>query len=217
MLRRLAFVMILGLALAAPAAAQTSWGLSLAVTPSWETGPGINHLFSADKIDMQGSEFRLGMVRGQDRGNDWGLAFVRTTIDNNSSLDVDVTPCGRGNCGTFLRTIEPTRLTGFEFHYYEGIKTWRDRYQIGTVGAVGLGWLRGNIYKRTTSDTGDSESYAVKAGELFPPTNSVMPLLRIEIAGTALVVPGLKVRASGGFSMPGYHTFGLTFMYLIPR
>jgi hypothetical protein len=85
------------------------------------------------------------------------------------------------------------------------------------VGAVGLGWLRGQVYKRTTSEQGDEESFDTKAGELFPPSTSVMPLLRMEIAAAAVAVPGVEIRASGGFAMPGYHTFGLTFVYLIPH
>jgi hypothetical protein len=217
MLRRTALVMIAVLACASHAAAQDLWGVSFAVTPSWETGPGVNRLFSADRVDMEGSEVRFGFVRGQDLSGDWGMSFVRTTIANNSSLDVDVSSCGRGSCGTFLRTIEPTRMTGFEVHFFEPLKTWRNRVQIGTLGAVGLARLRGQIYKRTTSENGDVESFDAKAGELFPPSTSVVPLLRMEIAAAAIVVPGLKVRASGGFSMPGYHTFGLTFVYLIPR
>jgi hypothetical protein len=217
MLRRIVLVTIAVLTVASPAAAQDHWGVSFAVTPSWETGPGVKQLFTADRIEMQGSEIRFGVVRGQDLSSEWGISFVRTTIADNSSLDVGMSACDRGNCGTFLRTIEPTRLTGFEAHRFEVLKTWRDRFQVGTIGAVGVGWLRGQIYKRTTSDNGDQESFDAKAGELFPPSTSIMPLLRIEIAGSAVVVPGVKVRASGGFSMPGYHTFNVTFVYLIPR
>lgn len=217
MLRRIGFVMIAVLTFTGQATAQDMWGVSFALTPSWETGPGVNRLFSADRIDMQGSEVRFGFVRGVDLAGDWGISFVRKTIADNSSLDVDVSSCGAGSCGTFLRTIEPTRMTGFEVHYYEAFKTWRERVQIGTVGAVGLGWLRGQIYKRTTSENGDVESFVTKAGELFPPSTSVVPLLRMEIAAAAIIVPGVKVRASGGFAMPGYHTFGVTFVYLIPR
>jgi hypothetical protein len=77
--------------------------------------------------------------------------------------------------------------------------------------------MRGQVYKRTTSDQGDVELFDAQAGELFPPSKHVVPLLRLELAAAAIVVPGLKVRASGGFAMPGYHRFGLTFVYLIPR
>lgn len=217
MLNRITLVMAALLIGAVPAAAQDQWGASFSLTPSWQTGPGVKQLFTADRIDMQGSEFRVGFVRGQEVSDEWGLSFVRMTIAKDSSLDKNVAACNRGSCGTFLRTIAPTRLTGIEAHRFEVLKTWRDRYQLGTVGAVGVAWLRGQIYKRTTSVESDVESFDTKAGELFPPSTSIMPLLRIEIAGSAVVTQGLKVRASGGFSMPGYHRFNLTLIYLIPR
>ena len=217
MLRRIIFVVVILLLVASPSLAQDNWGVSFALTPSWQTGPGVKQLFTADRIDMEGSEFRLGLVRGQELSSEWGISFVRTTIANDSSLEKDVVPCDRGNCGTFLRTTAPTRLTGIEAHRFEALKTWKERFQLGTVGAVGVGWLRGQVYKRTTTDESDVELFDAKAGELFPPSTSVMPLLRIEIAGSALITQGLKVRASGGFSMPGYHTFNVTFVYLIPH
>jgi hypothetical protein len=217
MFRRIAVVMVAVVSVASQAAAQDQWGVTAAVTPSWESGPGVKQLFSADRVDMQGSEVRIGFVRGLELSGDWGLSYVNTSIADNSSLDVDVSPCGRGNCGTFLRTVGRTRLTGFEFHQYQPFKTWRDRVQVGLEGAVGLGWLRGQVYKRTTTEQSDVESFSAPAGELFPPSRSVMPLARMEIAASAIVVRGVKVRASGGFAMPGYHRFGLTFVYLIPR
>ena len=216
MLRRFALALLIVATFPVQAVAQDQWGVSFAVTPSWETGPGVNRLFAADRIDMQGSDVRFGFVRGVDVEGDWGMSFVKTTIADNSSLDFDVAKCERGSCGTFLRTTGPTKMTGFEVHQFEPFKTWRNRVQVGMLGAVGLGWLRGQVYKRTTSDAGDTESFEANAGELFPPSNSVVPLLRLEIAAAAIVVPGLKVRAGGGFSMPGYHTFGMTFVYLIP-
>jgi hypothetical protein len=217
MLTRIALVMGILLMSAVPAVAQDQWGVSFALTPSWQTGPGVKQLFTADRVDMEGSEFRLGFVRGQEISDEWGISFVRMTIAKDSSVDKNVAACSRGSCGTFLRTIAPTRVTGIEAHRFEVLKTWRDRYQLGTVGAVGVAWLRGQIYKRTTSADSDVESFNTNAGELFPPSTSVMPLLRIEIAGSAAVTHGLKVRASGGFSMPGYHTFNLTCVYLIPH
>lgn len=217
MFRRIAVAMIAVLSVGSQAAAQDQWGVNVSLTPSWESGPGVKQLFSADRVDLQGSQVRIGFVRGMELSGDWGLSFVNTSIADNSSLDVDVAPCSRGNCGTFLRTVGRARLTGFEFHQYQAFKTWRDRVQIGMVGAVGLGWLRGQVYKRTTTEDSDVESFNADAGELFPPSKSVMPLASMEIAVSGIIVRGVKVRASGGFAMPGYHKFGLTFIYLIPR
>jgi hypothetical protein len=216
MSKQIALVIVAVLSFAGRANAQDQWGVSVALTPSWESGPGVKFLFDADRIDLEGSEVRVGVIRGLDLAGDWGFSFVNTVIAADSTLDVDVLPCTRGSCGTFLRTVDRTRLTGFEFHQFQPFKTWRERVQLGMIGAVGLGWMRGQVYKRTISDASDVESFSASAGELFPPSTSVVPLLRMEIAAAVIVVPGLKVRASGGFSMPGYHKFGVSFLYLIP-
>ena len=82
MLKRTIFVVVILLLVASPTLAQDHWGVSFAVTPSWQSGPGVKQLFTADQIDMQGSEFRFGFVRGQELSSEWGVSFVRTTIDN---------------------------------------------------------------------------------------------------------------------------------------
>jgi hypothetical protein len=205
------------LAVVSDARAQDQWGLSVGLTPAWQTGDPVRFLFRADQIDMHGSEVRFGFVRGNLVGDDWGLSFVDKSIDENSTLDVDESACSRGQCGTFYRTLAHTRLTGVEFHQFEAIRTWYDRVQLGLVGAVGVGWLRGTAYKRITSEQGDTESYSAPADELFPPSSSLVPLMKLEIAATGIVAPGLKVRVGGGFSMPGYHTFGITLFYLVPQ
>jgi len=216
MWRRIVVVAIVVLALETPAAAQEQWGVNVSLNPSWQSGPGIPALFGSDRVDLHGSEVRIGVVRGIDIENDWGLSFVSTSIAADSAVDHDVSSCSRGTCGTFLRTLDRTRMSGFEFHQYQAFKTWRDRIQVGMVGAVGLGWLRGNVYKRTITPDSDVTTTTASAGELYPPSTSVMPLMRLELAGAGIIVPGVKVRVAGGFGMPGYHTFGVSFIYLIP-
>jgi hypothetical protein len=212
---RLAVLIVLAHAI--PAGAQDQWGLSVGVTPSWESGSPVSSLFAADQIQMQGSEVRLGVVRGELLEGDWGLSYVDKSIDENSIVEDDLTACSRGACGTFFRTLPQTRLTGVEFHQFQPFKTWKDRIQLGMVGAVGVGWLRGSVYKRTVSEGGDVESFDAAAGELFRPSASLVPLMKLEIAAAGIVMPGLKVRVGGGFSMPGYHTFGVTVFYLVPQ
>jgi hypothetical protein len=214
MLRKIGLVAIVLLTFAAQAVAQDQWGATFSVTPNWETGLGVKHLFGADRIDMRGSDFRIGFARGWVADSDWGVSLVKTTIADNSSLDMDVTSCARGSCGTYFRTTPSTRLTGLEVHKFEPFKTWRDRVQIGGLGAVGVGWLRGQVYKLTTTDDGDVESFD-PASELYSPTHSVVPLVRIELAAAAVVAPGVKIRASGGFSMPGYHVFNVGVVYFV--
>ena len=217
MTKMTAVVLFATLSFASEVGAQEQWGVNVSLTPSWQTGDPVRFLFKADRIDLKGSEVTLGFVRGRPLEGDWGLSFVNKAIAENSTLDVDVSSCSRGNCGTFYRTLPQTRMTGLEFHQFVPYKTWRERVQLGMVGAVGVAWLRGNVYKRMTSEESDVESFQADAGELFQPSNDVVPLLGMEVAVAGIVAEGFKVRASGGFSMPGYHKFSVTFLYLIPQ
>jgi hypothetical protein len=209
-------VLLVALSAASPARAQDQWGFSAGLTPSWQTGNPSRFLFAADQMNMKGSEVRFGVVRGDLIGSDWGFSFVDKSIDENSTLQVDTSTCGAVRCGTFYRVQSRTRLTGVEFHQFQAYKTWRDHVQMGMVGAVGVGWLRGTASKQTVSEQGVLESFTVPADELYPPSESVVPLLKLEIAATGIFGPGLKVRVGGGFSMPGYHTFDITVFYLVP-
>jgi hypothetical protein len=203
--------------LASPVAAEDQWGFSVGMTPTWRTGAPVRHLFAADVVDMRGSEVRFGVVRGDLFEGDWGFSFVDKSIDEDSSVQVDRGGCALTACGTFYRSRAQTRLTGVEFHQFRPFMTWRDRMQVGMVGAVGVGWLRGTADKRITTEQGLVEAAVVTADELFPPSASVVPLMKLEIAATGIVAPGLKIRVGGGFSMPGYHTFGITASYLVPN
>jgi hypothetical protein len=202
-------------------AAQTTeqWGVSLGMTPTWHATDSLKFLLAADEVKLQGSEFRIGVVRGWLYGGDWGFSFVDKPVNEEGSLNANLETCSRGTCGIFYRTLPDVRMTGIEFHQFHPFKTWKERVQLGTVGAIGIGWLRGNVYRRTTTETGDVESFEAEAGELFPPRDSmnVMPLLKLELAVAGILAPGFKVRASGGLSMPGYETFSLTFVYMIPK
>lgn len=79
--RVFAFVFIATLAVASDVRAQDQWGLSVGLTPAWQTGDPVRFPFRADQIDMRGSEARFGVVRGDLLGNDWGLSFVDKSID----------------------------------------------------------------------------------------------------------------------------------------
>jgi hypothetical protein len=209
-------VLLVALGAASPARAQDQWGFSAGLTPSWQTGNPSRFLFAADQMNMKGSEVRFGVIRGDVTGGDWGFSFVNKSINENSTLQVDTSTCGVDQCGTYYRVQSRTRLTGVELHQFLAYKTWRDRVQMGMVGAVGVGWLRGTVYKRTVSEQGVLESFTVPADELYPPSTSVVPLVKLEIAATGIIGSGLKVRVCGGFSMPGYHTFDITVFYLVP-
>ena len=217
MARVFTLVVLLILASVTPLRAEDQWGFSVGMTPTWQTGAPVRHLFGADVVDMRGSEVRFGVIRGDLFEGEWGFSFVDKSIDEDSSVQVDRDGCPLAQCGTFYRSRAQTRLTGVEFHQFRPFMTWRDRIQVGMVGAVGVGWLRGTVDKRTTTEQGFVEAAVVTADELYPPSASVVPLMKLEVAATGIVAPGLKLRIGGGFSMPGYHTFGITASYLVPN
>jgi hypothetical protein len=211
---KLSLVVVAVCLAAAPLRAEDQWGVSVGLTPAWHTAAPSRQLFGAEQIDMTGSEVRFGVIRGDLFEGDWGISFVDKSIDENSTLSVDNATCPAA-CGAFYRTQPQTRLSGVEFHQFRPFKTWYERVQLGLVGAVGVGWMRGTADKRTTTEDGEVRSL-VTADELFPPSASIVPLMKLEIAATGIVAPGLKIRVGGGFSMPGYHTFGITASYLVP-
>src|SRR2546425_11769703 len=105
------------------------------------------------------------------------MSFVNKAISENSTLDVNVSSCTQGDCGTFYRTLPQTRMTGLEFHEFVPYKTWREREQLGMVGSVGLAWLRGHVDKRTLTEQADVEADQAKAAGHFPPSQTGVPLL----------------------------------------
>jgi hypothetical protein len=53
---------------------------------------------------------------------------------------------------------------------------------------------------------------------MFPDwMQTITPLGRLELAAGLILAPGLKLRASGGVSFPGYHKLGITLVYLAGR
>ena len=215
MTRVIGFVVVF-LSFAGQVAAQDQWGIQVGLTPSWQTADPARFLFQADRIDLRGSDVHVGFVRGKPFEGDWGMSFVNKAIRENSTLDLNISSCTHGDCGTFYRTLPQTRMTGLEFHEFIPYKTWQERVQLGMVGSVGLAWLRGHVYKRTITEQADVESYQADAAELFAPSKTVVPLLSMQIAVAGVVTENIKVRASGGFSMPGYTKFSVAFIYLVP-
>jgi hypothetical protein len=60
--------------------------VSAGLTPSWQTGAPVRHLFRADHIEMNGAEVRVGVVRGNLFDSDWGFLSEQTDVE---SFDTD--------------------------------------------------------------------------------------------------------------------------------
>ena len=50
MCRRIVLGVVVVLALESRVAAQEQWGIDVALTPSWQTGPGVSALFGSDRV-----------------------------------------------------------------------------------------------------------------------------------------------------------------------
>jgi hypothetical protein len=230
--RRIAALVALGLFFAAHASAQeSSWGVSGSFVPSW-TVPRDNALskamFGADTLDIAGSEFRVGFVRGRMLGGDWGVSFVRRKLKDGSTISSDLyndpqLPALTQGEFTTLRNVE---LKGVEVHKFTPFGTIAKRVQIGLLFGGGIASSKGELDTRTVSvDYRFSGNQMVMipvetretldAKELVFPGNGLVPLGRLEVAVAGIVAPGLKVRASGGMAFPGMHTFSIAGVYLI--
>jgi hypothetical protein len=210
-----------------PALAQdSSWGVIGGLTPSWRVPDNaIKNLFDARAVDLSGSELRIGIVRGQEFGGDWGVSLINKKFKEGSTVtrqsDYDV--ADRGTFPALLGfTTTDTSLLGVELHKYANLATIKDRVQLGMVFGGGIGQLRGTVNRHAEVFINEGQAdilnfnESVVASELFAPLGfevEYVPLFRAELAVSGIVAPGLKVRASGGFNMPGTQVFSISAIY----
>ena len=208
-------------------AQDSSWGVIGGLTPTWRVPDNaIKNLFDARAVDLSGSEFRIGIVRGKEFGGDWGVSLIQkkfkegSTVTRQADYDLD----GQGTFPAILGfTTTDTSLRGVELHKYANFATIKDRVQIGMIFGGGIGQLRGTVNRHAevfvnAGDVGRIENFneSVAATELFAPLGfeiEYVPLFRTELAVSGIVAPGLKVRASGGFNMPGTQVFSVSAVY----
>lgn len=210
-----------------PALAQdSSWGVIGGLTPSWRVPDNaIKNLFDARAVDLSGSEFRIGIVRGQEFGGDWGVSLINKKFKEGSTMtrQAEYDIADRGTFPALLGfTTTDTSLLGVELHKYANFATIRDRVQIGMIFGGGIGQLRGTVNRHAEVFINEGEAdivnftESVVASELFAPLGfeiEYVPLFRTELAVTGIVAPGLKLRASGGFNMPGTQIFSISAVY----
>lgn len=206
------FVLCVLVVSALPADAQvrrTYWGVEAAVVPKWRVPSWQEALFDASTLDLAGLEFRLGVVRSQILGSDWGVSYVYRTINDKAAAVVD-------NDGEVISTNGNT-IAGVEIGGFAPFKTFRQRFQIGLGYGVGAGFYRGTV--QVTHPNGTTE--LVPAKRLFSPGSDpfpLTPLARIELAGTFIASPNFKIRLSGGVNFPGQHAVSASAIYVFaPR
>jgi hypothetical protein len=190
-------------------ARRTYWGVDVDITPKWRVPAWQEVVFDAQQIDLAGSEFRIGFVRGQSLGGDWGLSFVSRSVKDASAAILT-------NDGDVITTADNSMM-GVEIGRFSPFTTIKDRVQIGLSYAIGVGWYGDTVSVRHPN--GSTEVVDAKA--LFSPNGinfPVTPLGRFELSVGGIITQNIKVRASGGISFPGQHTFRLSAIYLFaPR
>jgi hypothetical protein len=144
-----------------------------------------------------------------------------------------------------LRRPDGLQISGLEVHKYFSFVTIKQRVQVGLNIAGGFGVGQGGFAterfdraftctfapgpfpepsddpcaggtrsQETTTPTGTGvEPFAVIQGY----DGKYLPLGKIEIAGTVILTPQVKVRIGGGFNFPGKTTVGLTGIYFFGR
>lgn len=225
-MRLLICAAVLGVPAAASAQGGSHWGVGGSIVPRWEFLQPIAELMDI-ATDAEGSEMRIGVVRGRDLGGDWGVMFIRKKVDDGSIWQlgegacVQTTPaasvCTRGT----YHLTRNAQLTGVEIYRFIPFGTIARRVQPGVTIAGGIGRLEGEtdrfIEHLQVSGTGAGSLIETLGPGLFRETVrdfEVIPIGRVEVGVGVIVAPGLKVRVSAGVSFPSVHVFSVHAHYL---
>jgi hypothetical protein len=208
------------------------WGVAGSLTPHWEFLRFFED--AMDKvIDMRGDEFRVGVIRGKHLGGEWGIAYVKRRVDDDSTIVQEKPKCvaASGQAGVCANgTSYQTRgalLEGVQLHRFFPVATIARRVQIGAVVSGGVARLDGQADERVnhlqvTTAAGApvfaaaTETRSVAARAIFDHTfiADYVPIGGVEAAVAVLAAPGVKLRVSGGASFPGFHQVSITAQYL---
>jgi hypothetical protein len=220
--------LVLVLFAAPEASAQDShWGVGASFTPGWTLAERVRDLLAdeGETLNIEGTEFTIGLVRGSTLGGDWGVSFVRKPWKDGLGLSSSDTNCfspGNNQPEVCLRSDEQTlfnqvMLDGVEFHWFiaPGFARIKDRVQFGANIAGGIAQVKGSV--TTIEDEQRSEFIPGPGGGSFRIVNvhseetrdakdelfSMFPLGKVEFMGAAILAPGFKIKAAWGLNFPG--------------
>jgi hypothetical protein len=239
-----ALVLTLMIGLPASAMAQddqSHWGVAASINPTWKAMDKMKMFWDAENaLDIKSTDFSIGLARGKTLGGDWNVSYFNKSFKDGSTVDGVETECDTFVPGCFksgsIKTLRDVKLTGILAMKYINFATIKNRVQIGLNVGGGVGTLSGPVdvleydvdvscnNRGQCTGTQTQHSQTVDAGaqicdgdeceqSLF--ALSKVPLGKVELAVGAIVAPGFKVRASGGFDFPGSTTFSVTGVYLI--
>ena len=78
---------------------ESHWGISAAIVSRWDFPDVLADVWNLE-TDMRGAELRAGVVRGSDGGGDWGISFVKKTVENGSTVQLRENACVEVLAGT---------------------------------------------------------------------------------------------------------------------
>ena len=230
----LAFVMWL---VAVPVVAQPRiphWGVVATFTPRWTSPDLFDDLFEVTPADVRGSDFRVGVLRSKPLGPEWGVSFVHTRIDPQSGLGALVDRCEmlppcyqEGD----LYTLSDASLEGVMVHVAVPFATIRRKAQFALLLGGGVASVTGNATHDSRRLSYDAlplgfvrfrrnengqviEEHTIATVPASDVMKSPTPLVDVQVAFTATVRPGFKIRASGGLSLPGFQPVSVSAIYL---
>lgn len=211
------------------------WGVTGSFVPRWEVLSDLKILWKdAQSMDYEGSEFRIGLLRGSDLGGDWSVTYLQKNVKDTSIIDSTTSrdffgtgvPYRQGSLYVIGESNEPVKIRGIEGQKFSSLATIKNRAQIGLIFGGGIGWYQGTMTEHAfnlNSTIGPPPTFRqivtqtetvnqVEAKDIFQ--LQFVPLARVELAGAAILAPGLKVRVSGGFNFPATQVFSITVNYL---
>jgi len=243
--RRLAFPLIalavvaLGASNAAAQSEPSHWAVTASFTPEWKILGSIQDLLSEDNgtpINMEGSEFSIGVGRGSTHGGDWNIAYVRkpfkdgvlqTSTDSNCFTPAPNQPqlC---NTSTEVDSLQGVFEQGIEASWFLSFVTIKNRVQAGLGVGVGFATFNGDIRKVTTgteynfvpnpnNQGGTFRATPVNEDETVKIADELLPyflLFNLEAEGSVIITPALKAKVAYGVSFPG-QGFRVALTYLI--
>jgi len=234
---RIALLMTVVCAVATPAVAQphvTHWGMTGTFTPRWTSPDTFDDLYEFTPSDVKGWDFRVGIVRGKMAGGEWGVSLIHKRISNDSTMGDFTERCELQECypegDTY--TFSDASWTGAMVHVFLPFATIHRTVQFGVSLGAGAAGVSGDatVESRRLSYTALSERFVrfhrdangqviaeettstIPAKDLVK--NNPMPLVDAQLSVSANVAPGVKLRASGGLSLPGFQPVSISLVYL---
>lgn len=201
---------------------ETHWGVAAAFTPQWKVPEQLEELFDG-VVDLKGTDFAIGIVRGRHRAGDWGLSFIHKKVKDGSRVEKFEQNCDFTN-GCFTEgssfVTNGVVVNGVELHKYVPFGTIKERVQIGMNFASGVGSFSGDLQERQLEpelipgNRFPGPGRQVETLTISPASEllgtAMLPLVKIQIAAGFIVSPSFKIRVQGGLDVPGYELFSVT-------